>query len=71
MLQRIMSQIAAVKKDMIILEKSEFSALLTENEVQYVRGLLLFDEHKIQFLSQSSKKQFVKTFWFAGGKRNE
>ncbi|KAJ3611493.1 hypothetical protein NHX12_021508 [Muraenolepis orangiensis] len=32
MLQRVMSQIAAVKKDMIILEKSEFSMLLTENE---------------------------------------
>lgn len=34
MLQRVMSQIAAVKKDMIILEKSEFSALLAENEVR-------------------------------------
>lgn len=33
MLQRVMSQIEAVKKDMIILEKSEFSALLAENEV--------------------------------------
>lgn len=33
MLQRVMSHIAAVKKDMIILEKSEFSALLAENEV--------------------------------------
>ncbi|KAI5627953.1 mitochondrial calcium uniporter regulator 1, partial [Silurus asotus] len=32
MLQKVMSQIAAVKKDMIILEKSEFSALLAENE---------------------------------------
>ncbi|KAI4891357.1 hypothetical protein NFI96_022952 [Prochilodus magdalenae] len=32
MLQKIMSHIAAVKKDMIILEKSEFSALLAENE---------------------------------------
>ncbi|XP_071341868.1 mitochondrial calcium uniporter regulator 1 isoform X1 [Trachinotus anak] len=32
MLQRVMSQIAAVKKDMIILEKSEFSTLLAENE---------------------------------------
>lgn len=32
MLQRVMSHIAAVKKDMIILEKSEFSALLAENE---------------------------------------
>lgn len=33
MLQRVMSQIAAVKKDMIILEKTEFSTLLAENEV--------------------------------------
>lgn len=33
MLQKIMSHIAAVKKDMIILEKSEFSALLAENDV--------------------------------------
>ncbi|XP_072544202.1 mitochondrial calcium uniporter regulator 1 [Salminus brasiliensis] len=32
MLQKVMSHITAVKKDMIILEKSEFSALLTENE---------------------------------------
>ncbi|XP_027024872.2 mitochondrial calcium uniporter regulator 1 isoform X2 [Tachysurus fulvidraco] len=32
MLQKIMSHIAAVKKDMIILEKSEFSALLAEND---------------------------------------
>lgn len=32
-LQRVMSQIAAVKKDMVILEKSEFSTLLAENEV--------------------------------------
>eukprot|EP00062_Callorhinchus_milii_P018271 gi/632971567/ref/XP_007902234.1/ PREDICTED: mitochondrial calcium uniporter regulator 1-like [Callorhinchus milii] len=32
MLQQIMSQIAGVKKDMIILEKSEFSALRAENE---------------------------------------
>lgn len=33
MLQRLMSQIASVKKDMVILEKSEFTALLAENEV--------------------------------------
>uniref|UniRef100_A0AAQ4PQ35 Mitochondrial calcium uniporter regulator 1 n=1 Tax=Gasterosteus aculeatus aculeatus TaxID=481459 RepID=A0AAQ4PQ35_GASAC len=32
MLQRLMSQIASVKKDMVILEKSEFTALLAENE---------------------------------------
>ncbi|KAM4687710.1 mitochondrial calcium uniporter regulator 1 [Discoglossus pictus] len=31
-LQQVMSQIASVKKDMIILEKSEFSALRTQNE---------------------------------------
>ncbi|XP_063768181.1 mitochondrial calcium uniporter regulator 1 [Eleginops maclovinus] len=39
MLQRVMSQIASVKKDMIILEKSEFSTLLAENEK--VRNQLL------------------------------
>ena len=33
-LQQIMSQIANVKKDMTILEKSEFSALRSENEVK-------------------------------------
>ncbi|XP_022533799.1 mitochondrial calcium uniporter regulator 1 isoform X2 [Astyanax mexicanus] len=32
MLQKVMSHITAVKKDMIILEKSEFSALLAEND---------------------------------------
>ncbi|TSL34573.1 2-(3-amino-3-carboxypropyl)histidine synthase subunit 2 [Bagarius yarrelli] len=32
MVQKIMSHIAALKKDMIILEKSEFSELLSENE---------------------------------------
>lgn len=32
MFQRVTSQITAVKKDMVILEKSEFSALLAENE---------------------------------------
>lgn len=31
-LQQVMSHIASVKKDMIILEKSEFSALRTQNE---------------------------------------
>ncbi|NXR39106.1 MCUR1 regulator, partial [Zosterops hypoxanthus] len=33
-LQQVMSHIGAVKKDMIILEKSEFSALRSENEVK-------------------------------------
>ncbi|XP_070709165.1 mitochondrial calcium uniporter regulator 1 [Pempheris klunzingeri] len=41
MLQRVMSQIAAVKKDMIILEKSEFSTLLTENEKLKIQLLQL------------------------------
>lgn len=37
-----MSKIQAVKKDMIILEKSEFSALLTENEVNVCFSFCLF-----------------------------
>ncbi|XP_022055959.1 mitochondrial calcium uniporter regulator 1 [Acanthochromis polyacanthus] len=40
-LQRVMSQIAAVKKDMIILEKSEFSTLLAENEKLKIQLLQL------------------------------
>ncbi|KAK2886231.1 mitochondrial calcium uniporter regulator 1 [Channa argus] len=51
MLQRVMSQIAAVKKDMIILEKSEFSALLAENEKLKVQLLLL----KIQLADVMNK----------------
>ncbi|XP_029935643.1 mitochondrial calcium uniporter regulator 1 isoform X3 [Myripristis murdjan] len=46
-LQRVMSHIAAVKKDMIILEKSEFSTLLAENEEgeHAIRGMngVLYD----------------------------
>ncbi|XP_040921812.1 mitochondrial calcium uniporter regulator 1 [Toxotes jaculatrix] len=41
MLQHVMSKIASVKKDMIILEKSEFSTLLAENEKLKVQLLLL------------------------------
>ncbi|CAN9506488.1 unnamed protein product [Ophioblennius macclurei] len=41
MLQRVMSQIAAVKKDMIILEKSEFTTLLAENEKLKIQLLQL------------------------------
>lgn len=41
MLQRVMSQIATVKKDMVILEKSEFSTLLAENEVNVFFGVVL------------------------------
>lgn len=62
MLQRVMSQIATVKKDMIILEKSEFSTLLAENEVNvvfvcgcscdlcdHVHVVLFVDPHPIRF----------------------
>uniref|UniRef100_A0A8C6ML92 Mitochondrial calcium uniporter regulator 1 n=1 Tax=Nothobranchius furzeri TaxID=105023 RepID=A0A8C6ML92_NOTFU len=35
-LLQVMSKIAAVKKDMVILEKSEFSTLLAENEVFFL-----------------------------------
>ncbi|NXL88740.1 MCUR1 regulator, partial [Alectura lathami] len=45
-LQQVMSHIAGVKKDMIILEKSEFSALRAENE-------------KIQLELQQIKKQVM------------
>ncbi|XP_029955627.1 mitochondrial calcium uniporter regulator 1 [Salarias fasciatus] len=41
MLQRVMSQIAAVKKDMIILEKSEFTTLLAESEKLKIQLLQL------------------------------
>lgn len=41
MLQRVMSQIASVKKEMIILERSEFSTLLAENEKVKVELLQL------------------------------
>ncbi|XP_008436550.1 mitochondrial calcium uniporter regulator 1 isoform X1 [Poecilia reticulata] len=41
MLQQVMSKIAVVKKDMIILEKSEFSTLLTENEKLKIQLLQL------------------------------
>ncbi|KFP03463.1 MCUR1 regulator, partial [Oreotrochilus melanogaster] len=45
-LQQVMSHIAGVKKDMIILEKSEFSALRSENE-------------KIKLELQQIKKQVI------------
>ncbi|KAM4544073.1 mitochondrial calcium uniporter regulator 1 [Fundulus diaphanus] len=41
MLQQVISKIAAVKKDMIILEKSEFSTLLAENEKLKIQLLQL------------------------------
>ncbi|XP_051559793.1 mitochondrial calcium uniporter regulator 1 isoform X2 [Myxocyprinus asiaticus] len=52
MLQKVMSHLTAVKKDMIILEKSEFSALLAENEKIKVELLQLKMQLTAQYMSQ-------------------
>ncbi|XP_029549973.1 mitochondrial calcium uniporter regulator 1 isoform X2 [Salmo trutta] len=54
MLQRVFSQIASVKKDMIILEKSEFSTLLAENEKVKVELMQL----KVQLADVMNKVRF-------------
>ncbi|XP_068948534.1 mitochondrial calcium uniporter regulator 1 isoform X1 [Petaurus breviceps papuanus] len=51
--QQIMSQIAGVKKDMIILEKSEFSTLRTENEklvlkLHQLKQRMMDEIHKVR-----------------------
>lgn len=56
MLQRVMSQITALKKDMIILEKSEFSSLLSDNEVR-------------TFVSRQTRKNPVAWIWRPPQKR--
>uniref|UniRef100_A0A7N5ZT27 Mitochondrial calcium uniporter regulator 1 n=1 Tax=Anabas testudineus TaxID=64144 RepID=A0A7N5ZT27_ANATE len=56
MLQRVMSQIAAVKKDMVILEKSEFSTLLAENEKLKIQLLLI----KIQLAKAEHEKKLLE-----------
>ncbi|XP_068604157.1 mitochondrial calcium uniporter regulator 1 isoform X2 [Brachionichthys hirsutus] len=50
-LQRLVSHIAAVKKDMIILEKSEFCSLLTESEKLKIQLLQL----KVQLVDVMGK----------------
>ncbi|XP_028825336.1 mitochondrial calcium uniporter regulator 1 [Denticeps clupeoides] len=68
LLQKVMSQIATVKKDMIILEKSEFSALLAENErikfgLMHLRTQLANVMNKVQadsFLELNLEKSRVK-----------
>ncbi|XP_037549740.1 mitochondrial calcium uniporter regulator 1 [Nematolebias whitei] len=50
-LQQVMSKIVAVKKDMIILEKSEFSALLAENE----RLKIHLQQQKVQLADVMNK----------------
>ncbi|KAJ8010676.1 hypothetical protein DPEC_G00077600 [Dallia pectoralis] len=54
MLQRVFSQIASLKKEMIILEKSEFSLLLAENEKVKVELL----ELKVQLADVINKVRF-------------
>ncbi|KAM9308303.1 mitochondrial calcium uniporter regulator 1 [Gastrophryne carolinensis] len=50
-LQQVMSHIASIKKDMIILEKSEFSALRTQNEKVNI---------ELQQLKKQLKDEIVK-----------
>ena len=62
-LQQIMSQIANVKKDMIILEKSEFSALRSENEVKlkshsYLSSAFLLGFGDIMCIHKSVHSEF-------------
>uniref|UniRef100_A0A665WSK6 Mitochondrial calcium uniporter regulator 1 n=1 Tax=Echeneis naucrates TaxID=173247 RepID=A0A665WSK6_ECHNA len=63
MLQHVMSQIAAVKKDMIILEKSEFSTLLAENESPlcvFIWQDLMNKVHSDTILDMNLEKSRVK-----------
>ncbi|XP_078137141.1 mitochondrial calcium uniporter regulator 1 isoform X2 [Sander vitreus] len=62
MLQRVMSQIVAVKKDMVILEKSEFSTLLAESEdvMNKVRSDTVMDMHLEKSRAKALKVQHEK-----------
>uniref|UniRef100_A0AAY4B499 Mitochondrial calcium uniporter regulator 1 n=1 Tax=Denticeps clupeoides TaxID=299321 RepID=A0AAY4B499_9TELE len=60
LLQKVMSQIATVKKDMIILEKSEFSALLAENEVCVFHTNVMNKVQADSFLELNLEKSRVK-----------
>ncbi|KAM7370119.1 hypothetical protein PAMP_011399 [Pampus punctatissimus] len=57
MLQQVMSKIAAVKKDMIILEKSEFSTLQAENEK--LKNQLL--QLKVQLATAEQNRHLTQT----------
>uniref|UniRef100_A0A8C9ME75 Mitochondrial calcium uniporter regulator 1 n=1 Tax=Serinus canaria TaxID=9135 RepID=A0A8C9ME75_SERCA len=62
-LQQVMSHIAGVKKDMIILEKSEFSALRAENEVKITVLESSILELKILLLNLNLEKSRVKELY--------
>ncbi|XP_078458076.1 mitochondrial calcium uniporter regulator 1-like isoform X1 [Lampetra fluviatilis] len=54
MLQQVMAHLAAVKKDMIILEKSEFSALRNDNEKMKIELIHLKKHFEDEFLKVKS-----------------
>ncbi|GCB78833.1 hypothetical protein scyTo_0016879 [Scyliorhinus torazame] len=58
MLQHIMSHITAVKKDMIILEKSEFSAIRAANEDEVVK---VSSNNKLDINLEKSRVQEMST----------
>ncbi|NXS54080.1 MCUR1 regulator, partial [Brachypteracias leptosomus] len=76
-LQQVMSHIGGVKKDMIILEKSEFSALRSENEkikleLQQIKKQVMDEITKVRAdnklnlnLEKSRVKELVKTVQMA------
>ena len=55
MLQQIMAHIAAIKKDMIILEKSEFSTLKHEYEVRCAHEHFFLNNVHIHFFKVANK----------------
>ncbi|XP_056289966.1 mitochondrial calcium uniporter regulator 1 isoform X2 [Pseudoliparis swirei] len=67
MLQHVMSQIAAVKKDMVILEKSEFTTLLAEYEdvMNKVRSDTIMDlnleKSRAKGLKVNNEKRLLET----------
>ncbi|KFU92129.1 hypothetical protein M959_00601, partial [Chaetura pelagica] len=75
-LQQVMSHIGAVKKDMIILEKSEFSALRSENEkikleLQQIKKQVMDEINKVRAdnklnlnLEKSRVKELVSFGYF-------
>ncbi|XP_006811978.1 mitochondrial calcium uniporter regulator 1-like [Saccoglossus kowalevskii] len=54
MLQQVMSHIASVKKDMVILEKSEFSALRNENEKLVIEAKQIKENLKDEVVKMKS-----------------
>ncbi|XP_075272952.1 mitochondrial calcium uniporter regulator 1 isoform X5 [Opisthocomus hoazin] len=67
-LQQVMSHIGGVKKDMIILEKSEFSALRSENEkikleLQQIKKQVMHSKHPSTIKTRSSQNLLFQWMW--------